>query len=179
MTLKGTKPAAALARAEQALREIAMSYPGVREDHPWGHSAFKVKNKTFLFLGADAAGLGVSTKLPNSGAIALELPFAEPTHYGLGKSGWVSAHFKPGEDVPLPLLREWIAESFEAIAKPSKAGRSEAVPSKAKPSKAKPSKAKPSQAKPTGKPRAKVKRSPSRAKKSGMGSKPRGKAKSR
>jgi predicted DNA-binding protein (MmcQ/YjbR family) len=116
MSLKSTKPSPDLARAEKAIAAMAAAYPEVREDAPWGHRAFKVKNKVFLFLGADAEGLGLSVKLPESGVMALELPFAEPTRYGLGKSGWVSARFAPKDAVPLDLLRDWIAESYRAIA---------------------------------------------------------------
>ena len=113
MTLKSSKPPADLARAEQAIVKLAAAYPEVREDRPWGHRAFKIRNKTFLFLqGADADGLSLSVKLPESGVMALELPFTEPTHYGLGKSGWVSASFKSGKDVPLALVKEWLDESF-------------------------------------------------------------------
>lgn len=116
MTLKSSKPPADLARAEQAIVKLAAAYPEVREDRPWGHRAFKIRGKTFLFLGADADGLSLSVKLPESGVMALELPFTEPTHYGLGKSGWVSASFKSGKDVPLSLVKEWLDESFRAIA---------------------------------------------------------------
>jgi predicted DNA-binding protein (MmcQ/YjbR family) len=142
MTLKSSKPPADLARAEQAIVKLAAAYPEVREDRPWGHRAFKIRNKTFLFLGADADGLSLSVKLPESGVMALELPFTEPTHYGLGKSGWVSASFKSGKDVPLALVKEWLDESFRAIA-PKKigdllAGRASSVkkPAKARSKKA-------------------------------------------
>jgi predicted DNA-binding protein (MmcQ/YjbR family) len=103
-------------RDEAVLCKHARGYPEVREDAPWGHRAFKVKGKTFLFLVADASGLSLSTKLPESGSMALTLPFAEPTAYGLGKSGWVSAQFDPKAKVPLDLLCEWIDESYRAIA---------------------------------------------------------------
>jgi hypothetical protein len=46
----------------------------------------------------------------------LGLPFAEPTGYGLGKSGWVSFKFGPKDSVPLELIEEWLRESFVAIA---------------------------------------------------------------
>jgi predicted DNA-binding protein (MmcQ/YjbR family) len=82
---------------------------------PWGHSAFKVKGKTFVFLGSDESGLGISVKLKGSHAKALKLPFTEPTHYGLGKHGWVSANFGPKENIPFELLKGWIAESFQCI----------------------------------------------------------------
>lgn len=109
-------PSAAHAKAEAALAKAAMAYPETREDNPWGHRAFKVKEKVFMFLGADAEGIGLSLKLPQSCDAALAFPFAEPTGYGLGKSGWVSARFGPGEVVPLPLLVEWLDESFRAVA---------------------------------------------------------------
>ena len=102
--------------AMEALREHALGYPETREDFPWGHSAFKVKNKVFLFLASDDGTLSLSVKLPASGPAALDKPFAEPTGYGLGKSGWVTATFAPDETPPLELLRAWIRESFVAIA---------------------------------------------------------------
>lgn len=111
-----TKAPAQLKRAEAALRKHALTYPESTEDFPWGHLAVKVKGKAFLFLGLQPDQLSLSVKLPVSGAAALGLPFASPTEYGLGKSGWVSAKFGPADDVPLELLREWIDESFRAIA---------------------------------------------------------------
>jgi predicted DNA-binding protein (MmcQ/YjbR family) len=101
---------------EEEVRKIALSYPQTREDRPWGHSAFKVKRKVFLFMGADALGLGLSVKLGPSHKDALGLPYTEPTHYGLGKHGWVSARFAPDEDIPLGMVKGWIAESFEGVA---------------------------------------------------------------
>jgi predicted DNA-binding protein (MmcQ/YjbR family) len=101
---------------DDKLRAMALGYPGVVEDHPWGHSAFKVNKKVFLFLGSDEEGVGLSVKLPRSGATALLFPFATPAGYGLGKSGWVSCKFAPKEKVPLDMLKEWIDESYRAIA---------------------------------------------------------------
>jgi hypothetical protein len=48
--------------------------------------------------------------------MALTLPFASPTEYGLGKSGLVTARFEPDDEVPVEMLEEWIDESFRAIA---------------------------------------------------------------
>ena len=45
----------------------------------------------------------------------------EPTGYGLGRSGWVTARFGPGDDVPLDLIRRWLVESYRAVA-PKKLG---------------------------------------------------------
>lgn len=103
---------------ELELRDYAMSFPETVEEHPWGHRAIKVKGKTFVFLGGekDTKELSLSVKLPQSRDIALDLPFAEPTGYGLGKSGWVSASFTKVSEVPLDLLKSWIGESYRAIA---------------------------------------------------------------
>jgi predicted DNA-binding protein (MmcQ/YjbR family) len=103
---------------EKELRDHAMSYPEAHEDNPWGHVAVKVKKKAFVFLGGekDTKELSMSVKLPQSRDMAADLPFAEPTGYGLGKSGWVTATFSNAADVPMDLLRSWIDESYRAIA---------------------------------------------------------------
>jgi predicted DNA-binding protein (MmcQ/YjbR family) len=108
-----------LSSAESALRRHALAYPEAYEEFPWGHVAVKVKGKVFLFLSNGLDGddvFSLSLKLPLSGKHALTLPFASPTGYGLGKSGWVSARFVAGDDVPLEMLQEWVDESFRAIA---------------------------------------------------------------
>lgn len=110
------KPMEAMKEPEERLREIALSYPETYEEFPWGHRAVKVRKKTFVFIALSEEGLSLSVKLPLSGVAALALPFASPTEYGLGKSGWVTARFAPGDEVPLELLHEWLDESYRAIA---------------------------------------------------------------
>jgi predicted DNA-binding protein (MmcQ/YjbR family) len=105
-----------MTRAEAALREHALSYPEAREDFPWGERVVKVGRKVFAFLGRDEGGLSVSVKLPGSATLALDLPFASPTGYGLGKSGWVTARFAAREKPPVELLKRWIDESYRAVA---------------------------------------------------------------
>ena len=110
-------PTRKLSKAEAALRAFALTYPGATEEYPWGERVIKIKGKVFLFLGQPiGGGLGFSVKLPISAASALEMPFTEPTGYGLGKHGWVTAQFPSSDDVPLDLLEEWIDESFRAVA---------------------------------------------------------------
>jgi|SRR5579871_3416348 len=107
----------AAAKHEAALREFALGFPEAREEFPWGERVIKVKKKVFVFLGhAQDAELSLSVKLPHSGAVALALPHAEPTGYGLGKSGWVSASFPPDDLPPLDMLKAWIEESYAAVA---------------------------------------------------------------
>jgi predicted DNA-binding protein (MmcQ/YjbR family) len=103
-------------KAEAALRDFALSYPETSEEFPWGHRAIKVKGKTFVFLATEDGGLSLSLKLPASGLAALMLPFASPTAYGLGKSGWVTARFGPDDEIPLEVLESWLDESYRALA---------------------------------------------------------------
>src|SRR2546428_6470302 len=103
-------------RAAALLREFALAFPEAREDFPWGERVVKVRGKVFVFLGHDEGDLGLSVKLPRSGMLALSLPFASPTGYGLGKAGWVTARFGSREKAPLDLLRAWIDESYRAVA---------------------------------------------------------------
>jgi predicted DNA-binding protein (MmcQ/YjbR family) len=102
--------------AELALRDIAMAYPEAHEDFPWGHRAIKVKGKAFVFMSGGDEQLALTTKLPASSEVALLLPYVSPTGYGLGKSGWVTATFGPQDEAPVEMLREWIDESFRAVA---------------------------------------------------------------
>jgi len=101
---------------EEELRSLAMAYPGASEDHPWGECAFKVRKKVFLFVSLTEKGLGTSVKLPSGAEEALLLPFSEPTGYGLGKHGWVSARFPLGSQPPMFILARWIEESYRSVA---------------------------------------------------------------
>jgi predicted DNA-binding protein (MmcQ/YjbR family) len=105
-----------LKSAEAAIRKIGMAFPETTEDFPWGHRALKVKGKAFLFMVLDNDSLRISVKLPLSADFALMQPFAEPTGYGLGRSGWVSASFGKKDKVPVALLGSWLRESYLAIA---------------------------------------------------------------
>jgi predicted DNA-binding protein (MmcQ/YjbR family) len=108
--------AAPFSKAMTTLRRAALAFPETREDHPWGESAFKVRDKVFLFMSEAEEQLRLTVKLPESRGFALLLPFAQPTGYGLGKSGWVTASFGPEDSIPLPMLLDWMEESFCAVA---------------------------------------------------------------
>ena len=97
---------------QERLRKRALRYPGATEVHPWGETAIKVNGKVFVFLGED----GLSVKLPHSRDIAHDLPFTEPTHYGLGKHGWVTVHLNQKKKPTLDLIEAWIDESYRAVA---------------------------------------------------------------
>jgi predicted DNA-binding protein (MmcQ/YjbR family) len=105
-----------LAGYARKLRDAALTYPGATEEFPWGERVIKVKGKVFAFLGKGDGELGMSLKLPKSGGLALTLPFCEPTGYGLGKAGWVSATFEKAKDVDLDTILAWLDESYRAVA---------------------------------------------------------------
>jgi predicted DNA-binding protein (MmcQ/YjbR family) len=99
------------------LRAFALSLPGVSEDFPWGERVAKVNGKVFVFLGHDDQdGPPLMTvKLVESHGHALAIEGAEPTGYGLGRSGWVNVPLR-AESVTLDLLRDWIEESYRIVA---------------------------------------------------------------
>ena len=101
----------------KALREFGLAYPGAHTKSPWpGHLDLAVKDKTFAYLSIEGEPFSISCQLPHSHAEALWLPFAKPTAYGLGKSGWVTAQFPPGEVPPVEMFKAWIDESYRAQA---------------------------------------------------------------
>lgn len=102
--------------AYAAMRAFALCFPEAHEDFPWGHCAIKVRGKMFLTMGVLEDRFNFSLKLVDSNFEALLLPFTEPTHYGMGKHGWVSSSLPHKEMPPLAMVKEWIEESYRAVA---------------------------------------------------------------
>ena len=99
------------------LRAFGLRYPSAHSKAPWpGHDDLAVKDKTLAYLPAEGEPFSLSVKLPFTGEEALELPFAEPTHYGLGRAGWVTFTPSPKQMPPLDQLKDWIDESYRAQA---------------------------------------------------------------
>ena len=105
-------------QAEQKLITFALNYPEAVLQHPWGHDAVKVKGKMFAaFGGAESPkAFSMTVKLPVSSEMALTLAWVEPTGYGLGKSGWVTARLTAGSDIDLDTMKGWIDQSYRAVA---------------------------------------------------------------
>ena len=101
---------------EQELRAFALALPETHEDFPWGHRTIKVRSKIFVMMNCEPERISFSMKLPQSREFALDYRFTEPTGYGLGRSGWVTARFDEAGAVPLDVLQAWIAESYRAVA---------------------------------------------------------------
>lgn len=101
----------------EELRAWGLALPGAHRKVPWpDHDDLAVNDKTFAYLPNKGAPFSLSCKLPYTGSLALDLPYAMPTAYGLGRSGWVS--FSPADDqLPsLEQLKEWVEESYRAQA---------------------------------------------------------------
>jgi len=99
------------------LRAFGLAYPGAHSKAPWPeHDDLAVKDKTFAYLPVAGQPFSLSVKLPYTGEVALDLPYAKPTAYGLGKSGWVSFNPPEGEIPSLDQLKDWIDESYRAQA---------------------------------------------------------------
>jgi predicted DNA-binding protein (MmcQ/YjbR family) len=112
-------PKLTVKQAEQKLIKYALTFPEAALDHPWGHDAVKVRGKMFATFGGEAGApkeFSMSVKLPVSSEMALTLPWVEPTGYGLGKSGWVTARLKSGSNFDLDTMKGWIAQSYRAVA---------------------------------------------------------------
>jgi predicted DNA-binding protein (MmcQ/YjbR family) len=99
------------------IRAFALALPEAFEDHPWGEDVIKAAGKVFVFLGtADHdAGPGMGVKLTDSHAQALMVRGAEPSGYGLGKSGRVNVPFARGGP-PVDVLTDWVEESYRLVA---------------------------------------------------------------
>ena len=64
----------------------------------------------------EAGGWSCSMKLPFRNEEALRIKGAEPTGYGLAKSGWVTFTFSAKSKPPLAELVDYLDESWRAVA---------------------------------------------------------------
>jgi predicted DNA-binding protein (MmcQ/YjbR family) len=96
-----------------AIRELALSFPDAREDHPFGPEShvFKVGggSRMFAILG-DGPPVVVTIKLTREEReIALTLPFVSEAKY-VGRYGWVTARIEDSDC--LEAAKEWLRESY-------------------------------------------------------------------
>ena len=118
LTRRPKASAKSAAAVRRQLLRAALSYPGAWEDHPWEETVVKVNKKIFVFFGSEASPIwpGITVKLRESHEEALGVPGANPTGYGLGKSGWVDIPLAGPKAPPLGVLTDWVEESFRVIA---------------------------------------------------------------
>ncbi|MFI8360791.1 MmcQ/YjbR family DNA-binding protein [Streptomyces sp. NPDC085612] len=109
-------------RTWEAVREFALGLPEAVEEFPWGPEdcVVKVNKKIFVFLGntdgPQSPGLSVKLKDEVLHGDAMAAPGAEPTGYGLGRSGWVSVPLAEKGAPPVQVLCEWVEESYRTVA---------------------------------------------------------------
>lgn len=107
---------------QKKLQTFALSFPDTRVDHPWGETVAKVGKKVFVFnLGVvppkdSKYPPGLSVKLRPSLPAISKRSFAEPTGYGLARSGWVTIRFDRAESPTFEELQGWIRESYCLVA---------------------------------------------------------------
>jgi len=104
-----------VAGAREKLLDFALTFPETAPDRPWEDDVVvKVRGKIFVFLGPDGSRR-ISVKLAESHAHAVAIEGAQPTGYGLGRSGWVTVPLRaPG--LSLGVLRDWVEESYRIVA---------------------------------------------------------------
>lgn len=103
-------------QAEAALRRYALGFPGAVEEFPWDERVIKVRGKIFVFLGMVEGTLRVGVKLPTSAEMALTLRYVQPSGYGLGRAGWVTARPAARRAPDVALFKGWIEQSYRAVA---------------------------------------------------------------
>ena len=99
-------------RAADAVRQLALSFPGAFEDHPFGPAShvFKVGVKSMFVILGDGPPVTVTMKLTREErAVALEMPYVSEARY-VGRYGWVTARVE--EEDCLEAVLEWVRESY-------------------------------------------------------------------
>jgi hypothetical protein len=103
----------------QALRKVALRYPGTEEGvacegTPIESRTVKARNKAFLFLTVGHARLKLRESLPE----ATKLSRKRPDQLQVGSGGWVKASLGADGSTPVDVLERWIGESYRLMAGP-------------------------------------------------------------
>jgi predicted DNA-binding protein (MmcQ/YjbR family) len=108
----------------RALYDHAKSKPDAKEEHPWGDTVFKVRGKSFAFMGPYGSSGGVTVKPPaDEREGLLELPYITKAKY-IGRYGWVDVTVEDDESLRLAL--ELIDDTYDQIASRRKSKRGSA-----------------------------------------------------
>ena len=98
-----------------AIRQKAITFPGVAKGTSCTQSSFKAGKGTFLFIGPGPKGQGFKAifKLKASMSHALELTEREPERFEVGSTGWVTTRFTAEEPLPREIWERWLSESYD------------------------------------------------------------------
>ena len=105
-----------MARLEQIVSRLPESK---RVDiEAWGgEPTFRVNGKNFVFCDESAGHLTVKLSKEEAAAVVATDPHAEPSGYGLGRSGWISVELDdPATDDRWKLIEEWVRTSYTLVA---------------------------------------------------------------
>jgi predicted DNA-binding protein (MmcQ/YjbR family) len=95
------------------LYEHCRAKPDAWEDHPWGDTVFKIKDKVFAFLGHHPVTPSVTVKAPpDELEILLAAPFIKRSRY-IGRYGWVNVTIEDEEALRLAL--DLVDDSYEIV----------------------------------------------------------------
>ena len=115
-------------RAEAELTAYGLTFPETSSGPAWQTTrGLYVRKKMFAVFGEKAEPLDALTmimKLPISAEMAEELPFVRPARGWYKQHNWVTAHFRPDDDIhaEMATLRGWLRQSYIAVA-PKALGR--------------------------------------------------------
>jgi hypothetical protein len=101
-----------------AVRQQAMTFPGIAKDTACTQSPFKAGKGTFLFIGPGPKGKGFKAmfKLQDSMPQARKLAVEEPGRFEVGSTGWVTARFTAEKPLPKKIWGKWLSESYKVTA---------------------------------------------------------------
>lgn len=101
-----------------AVRQQAMTFPGIAKDTACTQSPFKAGKGTFLFIGPGPKGTGFKAmfKLQDSMPQARKLAVEEPGRFEVGLTGWVTARFTAEKPLPKKIGGKWLSESYKVTA---------------------------------------------------------------
>ena len=100
----------------QAIRAFAMQYPEVEAGTSCNKTAFRTRNKAFLFMGQKDGSYNLMLKLRDSEDEASLLGSKQTGRYKVGSHGWVTVVLPENEFPPSGLLERWIDESYRLLA---------------------------------------------------------------
>src|SRR5688572_11490667 len=100
----------------ETLRKIALTYPETEESVVCDKSAYKARNKGFLFVGSDEKTYNFMLKLKDSLPEASKLAAKEPAAYRVGSTNWVTVTLTHNQGPPAGVVERWIDESFRLLA---------------------------------------------------------------
>jgi len=81
-----------------------------------GEPTFRVRGKNFVFMDVDVSELTVKLPPAEAEAVVATDRDAQPSGYGLGRSGWVSIRVGRSSKARWQQIEEWVRTSYTLVA---------------------------------------------------------------